>query len=137
MKLEIRNYNIEDLSYEELDNGLIKFTFVIQSFITEEQYKKYKQIIHHYYKKLTLEVEKQILDDVEKEYLSGFIKPFRDKVIGIYKYNSVLSDYEEIAIDTRADYNCNHITHLPPFKKSTMYKNMELNKVYSLEELNL
>ena len=87
--------------------------------------------------KLTLEVEEPILDDEERKYLSGVIRPFRDKVVGIYKYNSVLSDYEEIAVDTCADYNCNHMTHLPPFKKSTMYKNMELNKEYSLEDLGL
>ena len=78
-----------------------------------------------------------ILDDAERKYLSGVIRPFRDRVVGIYKYNSVLSNYEEIAIDTCADYNCNHMTHLPPFKIGLMYKNMELNKEYTLDDLNL
>ena len=28
-------------------------------------------------------IKKPILDDVEKEYLSGVIKPFRDKVVDV------------------------------------------------------
>ena len=88
-------------------------------------------------KKFGVEVEEPILDDAERKYLSDVIRPFRDRVNGIYKYNSVLSTYEEIAIDTREDYNSNHMTHLPPFKKSSMYKNMELNKEYTLDDLNL
>lgn len=87
--------------------------------------------------KITIEGVKPIISSREREYLQNVINPFRDKVIGIYKYNSVLSDYEETAIVTLEDYNCSHMTHLPPFERVTMYKGMEVNKEYSLEELGL
>ena len=126
MKLE-KEVQLYDYAYDVLD---------FATGFTKEEREILKQM-HHKKVKLTLEVEEPILDEKERKYLSGVIRPFRDKVIGIYKYNSVLSDYEEIAIDTREDYNSNHMTHLPPFKKGTMYKGMELNKEYTLEELGL
>lgn len=78
-----------------------------------------------------------ILNETEKEYLSAVIKPFRDKVIHIekvecpnYKFfinikiNSALSEtgYEDITLQ---------------FFQNEMYKGMETNKEYTLEELGL
>ena len=82
--------------------------------------------------KLTLEVEEPILDEAERKYLSGVIRPFRDRIKFIKKLNEHYIDDEYILIKT--DSNS---TPLPYFKKDTMYKSMELNKEYTLEELGL
>lgn len=81
------------------------------------------------------EIKKPILDDVEKEYLSGVIKPWRERVVGIVKSDTGI--YQYIGIITR-DTNKNIVyMYLPSFKKGTMYKGMEVNKKYSLEDLEL
>ena len=84
--------------------------------------------------KLTLEVEEPILDEKERKYLSGVIKPFRDEIECIIKRKSI--DYEN------KEYIIIHYEQLktmpfPYFEKSTMYKGMEFNKEYTLEELGL
>ena len=73
-----------------------------------------------------------ILDDKEKEYLSSVIRPFRNEVIYIVKkiYNHREKEY--IAINLKND-----TIFLPNFKENTMYKNMKINKEYTLEELGL
>lgn len=76
-------------------------------------------------------VEKEILDDVEKEYLLNVIKPFRNKVIYIAK-RSFCSDESYITIKLN-----NELINLPFFKKGTMYKGMEAEKIYTLKELGL
>lgn len=88
-------------------------------------------------------VEKEILDEEEKEYLSAVIKPFRDRVKDIVKYK-----YESCDTKRNGEYIGIHLsrightdiietTYLPYFKLGTMYKGMELNKKYTLEELGL
>ena len=81
--------------------------------------------------KLTLEVEGPILDEVERKYLSGVIRPFRDRVNYIRKLGGSLTQY--ISISLKDDFPL----FFPNFKKNTMYKDMELNKEYTLEELGL
>ena len=80
--------------------------------------------------KLIIELPKPILDDVERKYLSGVIRPFRSEVYTILKYRCKKTEW--IILKTRT---CN--IPFPPFKKGTMYKGMELNKEYTLEDLNL
>lgn len=74
-------------------------------------------------------VEKEILDEEEKEYLSAVIRPFKDRVDYIEKVENIL---EYIAIDLN-----NERLSFPFFDKGTMYKGMELNKKYTLKELGL
>lgn len=83
-----------------------------------------------------VKLPKPILDDVEKEYLSNVIKPFKDRVNYIIKTENSLGEY--IAIHLRL-YTCwrPDVTLLPEFEKGTMYKGMEINKRYNLEELGL
>ena len=76
-----------------------------------------------------------ILDEAEKEYLSAFIKPFSDMVTSIIKLDS--GKYEYIAIKYRGIEEYIGTVRFPSFKKDTMYKGMEANKLYSLEELEL
>ena len=84
-----------------------------------------------------VKIPKQILDEKEKEYLSNVIKPFRDRIIHIYK--TELLGYELICIALECP---NKTTYkdaftLPFFEKGTMYKGMKFNKKYTLKELEL
>lgn len=82
-------------------------------------------------------ISKPILDDVEKEYLSAVIKPFRDRTISIRKYRYNQDEYIGLYVKYYAETDdCEMIT-LPLFKKGTMYKGMELKKEYTLEELGI
>ena len=77
--------------------------------------------------------KKKILDEVEKEYLSTVIKPFRSKVLYIKKHSSISRKGMEFLEIRLNDDNC----PLPFFKNGTMYKNMETDKKYTLKELGL
>ena len=72
----------------------------------------------------------QILDEEEKRYLEGVIRPFRDKVVYIEKIGNSLEEY--IWIEIKGDD-----IKLPFFKANTMYKGMKVDRKYSLEELGL
>lgn len=74
-------------------------------------------------------IEKEILDKEEKEYLSAVIRPFRNRVEYIQK-KDIMNEFIEIKLD-------NEFINLPDFEKDTMYKGMELNKKYTLKELDL
>ena len=80
-------------------------------------------------------IKKPILDEVEKEYLSAVVKPFRDMVKSVIKYESGI--YEYIVIRYRSIEEHIGTVHFPPFKKGTMYKGMEIGKAYSLNELGV
>ena len=75
----------------------------------------------------------EILDEVEKRYLRGVIRPFRDKVLQIAKKYDPFTELEFIKITIKDDASL----EFPSFSKNTMYKNMEENKKYTLEELGL
>lgn len=76
-------------------------------------------------------VEKEILDEEEKQYLLNIIKPFKDKVEYISKDGLSLGEFISITIANDSDIQ------LPNFKKNTMYKGMEAYKEYTLKELGL
>jgi len=84
--------------------------------------------------KILYERKEDILDAKEKEYLSNVIRPFRNRVKYIKKCN-LTSEYISIWYEDIINGSDNF--SLPYFKKGTMYKNMELNEAYSLEELGL
>ena len=75
-----------------------------------------------------------ILTDKEKAYLSAVIKPFRKKVKCINKI-----DHDNINQITyiRIDMLNEDFASLPLFEKETMYKGMEVDKKYTLEDLGL
>ena len=82
-----------------------------------------------------IEEVKDILDSEEKEYLSNVIKPFKHKVKGIRK-NEICNSEDNQKEEYIIIYIKNHYPiNLPNFKKNTMYKNMEINKEYTLEDL--
>ena len=80
-------------------------------------------------------IKKPILDEKEKEYLSAVIKPFRDQIIYIVKLNDI--DNQCIEIKLRGIDGYVKYIFFPPFKKSSMYKGMELKKEYTLKDLEL
>ena len=83
-----------------------------------------------------VKLPKQILTDSEKRYLSNVIEPFRDRVKYITRTENSLGEY--IAIHSRLYTGWrSDVTLLPEFEKGAMYKGMEINKRYTLEELGL
>ena len=87
------------------------------------------------------EYKEPILDEEEKKYLSAVIKPFRDRVIyvkKIYMNFGYKKDYEYIFGELGCnEYDVVDTFALPYFFKGNMYKGMETNKKYTLEELGL
>ena len=86
--------------------------------------------------------EHQILDKEEKKYLSNVIRPFANRMVSITKIKDWIdedSNFEvlEIALRLPCKIRDMEFVHLPYFEKGTMYKGMELNKEYTLEELGL
>lgn len=74
----------------------------------------------------------EILDKDDKRYIKSVIRPFKDRVIYITKRSRDLGR-EFISITL----NDNFIINLPFFAKGTMYDNMEIDKLYTLEDLNI
>mgnify|MGYP006959316765 FL=1 len=82
---------------------------------------------------LLSEYKEQILDDVEKKYLSEVIRPFKKEVATISKFHTWDNAQQYICIELKDKRGSN----LPCFPKDTMYKGMEDGKYYSLKELGL
>ena len=80
---------------------------------------------------LDMEHKEPILDDVERRYLSAVIKPFRNDVKKIRKAHVNYTDYERIESYGKCYF------YLPAFEAGTMYKDMEPDRWYTLEELGL
>lgn len=76
---------------------------------------------------------KEILNGKEKEYLSSYIKPFKDRVKNIKKWYDNNSDKYLIS----AEYKDGSFPTNFPFLEEKMYKNMEVDRAYTLEELGL
>ena len=74
-----------------------------------------------------------ILDNVEKRYLSAVIRPFRKRVDSIIKISDPLG-YDKEYIFIKLDEDS---FSLPYFEAGTMYQGMELERAYTLEELGL
>lgn len=81
------------------------------------------------------EVKFPVLDIRERTYLERVIMPFKDQIKYITKVDATdKSDCSRLVICYK-DFVRD--TSLFPFEKDTMYKGMELNRNYTLEELNL
>ena len=79
------------------------------------------------------EYKEPVLDDVEKEYLSAVIRPFRNHVNGVRKWFNGIDYQIVISLDDGGN-----LCQLPRFPLSSeMYMGMDSNKWYSLQELGL
>lgn len=76
----------------------------------------------------------EILTEKEKAYLSAVIKPFRKDIKYIVKFKRYSDKKEYIYMTMKKD---DDYCALPVFEKETMYRGMELNKRYTLEDLGL
>ena len=79
------------------------------------------------------EAKEPVLDDVEKEYLSAVIKPFRKKISCIRKSKDPKKKKNYIRIEF-CDGDC---MFFPNLSNNAMYKGMKLDRNYTLEELGL
>ena len=133
MKLEKEVY-IGNIYYTERLNKKyhLNFNCIVYDYLNEKEKEIFDKLQEKTKLKLTLEVEEPILDEAERKYLSGVIRPFRDDVKFICK-NSNNTGFEYLNIGFYENDN----TLFPCFEKDTMYKGMELNKEYTLEELGL
>ena len=86
-----------------------------------------------------LEIEKPILSDSEKDYLENVLRPFKDRIVYIEKLKSRDPSYEYIGFKiVYEDHRCpTNWCYLPYFREGTMYKNIELDKYYNLDEPGL
>ena len=120
--------------FKKIDEIINDNAFIIYSDDYEECFCYTKEMIAEVKRPTKYETiykrEEPILDDKEKKYLSSVIRPFRDRVQYIVKRGSSAKEYIVIEIK-------NENIYLPYFKKDTMYKNMKLEKNYTLEELGL
>lgn len=108
----------------------------------EDSWINHKELFSDKFLNQELEINTpDILDEKEKEYLRNVIKPFKDRVKSIAKQNDTDS-YEYISIgvsyliNKRNGCDTDYIW-LPSFERGVMYKNMEVEKKYTLEELGL
>ena len=76
---------------------------------------------------------KEILDDVERKYLSNVCRPFLKDVLYIVKEANLVG-HEYIRVIMHDILNC---FSLPYFSNGKMYKGMKLDKHYTPKELNL
>lgn len=95
-------------------------------------------LFKHMFKGVTWEnspicFRKPNLDDVERRYLKGVFRPFKDKKILVKK--TINYKDEEYLTVTKYDVGVRY--EFPPFDAGDMYKGMELNKYYTLEELGI
>lgn len=129
-------YDLRDISYNlELNNG--GYDFVVY-YTSKEIYREFFggdiSICSAFTKWLEEECNPEILTDKEKAYLSAVIKPFREEVKCINKtYNDIVNHITYI----RIDFLNKDFISLPLFKREAMYKGMECDKEYTLEELGL
>lgn len=115
--------------FENLDSNLKYNLNDNVSIVKVERPVKYKTVFER-----VEEEKKEILDKVEKNYLTNVLKPFRKRVKFIRKIESLTFSAEKELLQIQL--NDDDIA-LPYFEKNTMYKGMKLDKDYSLEELGI
>lgn len=77
-----------------------------------------------------------LLDCIDRKYFNNFLRPFRDNIKYIYKAKTFNSFYEYIKIIYSKDTHSSYI-ELPEFKTGTMFKKLESDKYYDLNDLDL
>lgn len=90
---------------------------------------------------LNQKYDPKILNNAEKQYLAAVIRPFRDDVLYIEKYNGrfrKVGEFEKVIVDYKyKPLNETFCFDLPPFEKGAMYKGMKAGQKYTLEDLGL
>lgn len=133
--LEHYKKELGKIFYEELRNAPAVFDKVkknLDSNIRSQYGQTYADDILEW---MSRPYKEPILEEDERNYLSNVIRPFKENVCTVYKrkfYSYSGLTYEYIVVKLRNDK-----WGFPKFVEGTMYKGMEVNKEYSLEELGL
>lgn len=143
---------LRDLTPEEYANWHLKNCYItncaicpfksVRCDISKKSWVDNKELFSDKFLNQEIEINTpDILDKQEKEYLRNVIKPFKGIVKNISK-QKIYSKYEYISIcfsvPLDISYYCStNYIYLPYFIKGTMYKNMEVGREYTLEELGL
>ena len=117
----------EAIALTNSDKLLVRAGIKFNPFV--DNYREYKDRLLVW---LFEEYKEPILDEVERKYLSDVIRPFRNKIDTISKFNT-FDDRQYIYIGMKD----RRWGNLPCFPKGTMYKGMEDGKHYSPKELGL
>ena len=115
---------IEGLQYKWKNSSKWDSSGLLEDFITG-----------HY--QISKEKTKPVLDDAEQRYLTNIIKPFRKHIITIRKIQNYKYEFIEIVIYRTDEGASCEVISFPYFNKGEMYKGMEINKEYTLEQLEL
>lgn len=86
---------------------------------------------------LSEEYKEPVLNEVEKAYLSAVIRPFRNRVKYIMKEETFDCPTDCPTEFIHIDLSDGDIADFPNFKADTMYRGMEVDKYYTLQELGL
>ena len=134
---------LRDVTYEELKewyrincdyhcDGCIFDNVYCCIMNSNHQWAHHKDLYSDKFLNQTIEVEvPDILDEKEKEYLSYVIKPFRHRILCIYKIKSV----NKYCIAIRLIDN--DVMYFPYYVNPNMYNGLELDRKYTLKELGL
>lgn len=138
-------YKLRDIDASRKDDSNWEFEFKILA--SDHLYRKIGQLktYNSMYPSeallewLDMEHDESVLNDAEKQYLRAVIEPFKYRFLCAGKIVTNSGEYEHIVIDVKsivpkAGYGT---IELPLFKTGEMYKGMEPDKAYSLEELGL
>lgn len=140
MKIKLR-----DMTFEQYEEWQVKkcvvcenciFKYVKCYHLHDNVWIKHKDLYSDKFLDQEIEIDEPILTDEERRYLSAVIKPFRSRVKTITKtYLECFNEFEWLVLEMIEDGN--DTSNFPFFEKGTMYKGMEANKKYTLEELGL
>ena len=114
-------------------NGKIDYIILfLKGKVTDERFGKIIKIEEPIYQTV-YEHKEEILDEAEKRYLRGVIRPFRNRI----KYVRKIKSFDKSRNFLQILLNNDEGITFPYFKSNTMYKGMKEDKEYSLEELGL
>ena len=143
IRKKLRDLSVEELEQYCSENGCascaLRWLSCSHNF---EAIRKHKDIFNDKFLDQKVEIEvPDILDEKEKEYLGNVIKPFRDRIISVVKNVAcTAANAAYICIFVRPNVHMvfgDDTLRLPLFAKDTMYKNMQFDVEYTLEELGL
>lgn len=117
----INNWESLSFEFDDFNNDLTN------KYVSKYDVIKVERLVQY---ETVFERKEEILDKAEKRYLRNVIRPFRDKVIEIIKVKDYYQE-QYIIIAIKGGRNLK----FPNFEENTKYKNMELDKPYTLSEL--
>ena len=86
---------------------------------------------------LEQEYTKPVLDDIEKRYLEGFIRPFKNRVKDITKH-AYLDNCAFLRLRIKSSHKReSELIDLPLFVQDKMYQHMTIGRPYTLKDLGL